>query len=296
MTEKEIINDGALIGRRPSDFVVGEATEIPYEVRNPSGDWKPYAPMGEKQFNQKADSMSCVSFSAINSVEMQEKLLTGSAQNYSDRFLAKMSDTMVNGNWLYKVADVLGASKTLGIGLVLESDYPAPAEPWDWNKYHEPIPEPLLSQLKAKARAWLDKWEVRYCWVNITPENIAKHLKHAPLQMVFPNHAVAGVALSFDGKNITYMDTYEPYIKTRPLSDFTDAMKIVLTPKQGTEPMKIVNDNGTYFLVGEKGKMGLNGMDALNFFRSLTDKEEVGSTANIPSKGTFEKTLAIDLD
>lgn len=60
--------------------------------------------------------------------------------------------------------------------------------------------------------------------------------------------------------------------------------------------LEIVNENGTYFLVGEKAKMGLNGIESLNFFRKLTDKERAGSTSGIPQLGVFESQLGIDLD
>lgn len=64
-----------------------------------------------------------------------------------------------------------------------------------------------------------------------------------------------------------------------------------------TKPMlEIVNDNGTYFLVGEKGKLGITDGKGLDFYRKLTDKERTGSTAGIPSVGTFGETLGVDLD
>ena len=65
--------------------------------------------------------------------------------------------------------------------------------------------------------------------------------------------------------------------------------------------LEIVDDNNTYYLVGtkkngEKRKMGLNGMPALDFFRQLTDEESKGSTEGIPQLGVFENQLGIDLD
>lgn len=242
MTEKEIINDGALIGRNHTDFIAGEVSALPYEVRLPSGDWTPFLPVGERQYNVKGDSMSCVSFSANNCIEMQERFLTGQSQNYSDRWLAVMSGTTPQGNWLYKVADCIRHN-----GAIPEMDYPAPTEPWDWNKYHQPITDPLYTSLLKKGYSWLDKWSVSYEWVNVSVENFTKHLKHAPLQLVFPNHAIAGVALSINDGVVKYFDTYEPYIKTKHISEFSDAMKIVLTPKSMTK----------YFKVEDHGKLGV---------------------------------------
>jgi hypothetical protein len=118
MPDDTFINDGALLGRRDTDFVAGT---LPYEERNPAGDWEPYAPPGERQSSYKGDSMSCVSFSAINSIETQEKFLTGNQPNYSDRWTAKRSGTTRQGNYLWKVADTIRKE-----GLVLQEDYPTP--------------------------------------------------------------------------------------------------------------------------------------------------------------------------
>jgi hypothetical protein len=221
-----MVNDGALIGRKEGDYIAGT---LPYEVRNPSGDWMPVLVVGEKQLNYKGDSMSCVSFSFTNCIEIQEKHQTGVEVNYSDRFLAVMSGTTRQGNWLWKVADT-----ARNIGLVLEHRYPMPKEPWTWDDYHAPIPEPLLTELKLEGGESKKNNDIAYEWIDLTPESISKHLKHAPLQMVFPSHAVAGVALKIENGIITYFDSGEPFIKTKPLSAFTDALKIVLTKKNMT--------------------------------------------------------------
>src|SRR3990167_7048548 len=99
------LNRGVILGQRPDDFVGGT---IPYEVRLPSGNWDAFLPSGEWQRSQPdpvkgyIDTMACVSFSALNSIETQIRFLTGQSINYSDRFTAKMSGTTPQGNWLYK--------------------------------------------------------------------------------------------------------------------------------------------------------------------------------------------------
>jgi hypothetical protein len=234
-----MINDGYLgTGRTNEDYVAGSSPVV-YEVRNEMGDWRQYVPVGEKQFNYKADSMSCVSFSAINCIEAQEFQQTGIHTNYSDRWIAKMSNTTPDGNYLKTVIDTIRE-----YGLVLEEDYPTPKEPWTWEDYHAPIPEPLLSELKAKGKEWLKTHEVSYEWVDLffNPQELQKQLQHAPLQMVFPNHAVAGVK-----QDIIYFDTYEPFLKERPKSQFSSALKILLTVK-GNQMVgyKKVGDPTTY--------------------------------------------------
>src|SRR3972149_4039603 len=99
-------NYGVILGTRSTDWLVGA---IQYEERNPSGDWTSCLPPGEwqKDLQTHVDTMACVSFSALNSIEVQEKFLTGKQVDYSDRFTATMSGTTSQGNYLWKVADSL---------------------------------------------------------------------------------------------------------------------------------------------------------------------------------------------
>lgn len=58
--------------------------------------------------------------------------------------------------------------------------------------------------------------------------------------------------------------------------------------------MRLVNDNGTIFLVGNQGKLGLEDMDALNFFQLLDNTPiENASTAGIPQIKIMGKTLGV---
>ena len=161
--------------------------------------------------------MSCVTFSALNSIETQEKEQTGKQVNYSDRWIAKMSGTMRNGNYLYKVADAIRE-----FGLVLEEDYPTPAK-YTWDEYHADIPESLLSELKAKGQAWLKKWDVAYEWIPAQLAALQYHLKHAPVQLALytPSHTVVDVYSPSD--LIEYFDSYEPWLKNTPLSNVAAA-------------------------------------------------------------------------
>ena len=59
-------NYGVILEVKESDYVSGQ---LPYEVRNESGDWTPYIPLGENQYSSASDTMACVSFSALNVIE-----------------------------------------------------------------------------------------------------------------------------------------------------------------------------------------------------------------------------------
>ena len=205
-------NNGVLLGQRYTDYISGV---LPYEERNPDGNWEQYLPSGEWQGNKSADTMACVSFSALNSLETQYKFYTGQEKNFSDRFTATMSGTTRQGNYLWKVADSIRHD-----GVVEEQDYPAP-ENYTWDAYYTAVPIEIIN----KAKLFLHSWKVEYEWIDISKDSLIYHLKHAPIQVVFPNHAVLGFYST--QQVIKYFDSYAPYIKER--ESITHAMKIVLT-------------------------------------------------------------------
>ncbi len=253
METKEFKNYGIILGESsPTTFAGGT---IPHEVRNPLGTWESFVPEGEWQVSDNGDSMSCVTFSALNSIETQEKFLTGNQVNYSDRWIAKMSGTTRNGNYLDKVAETIRT-----YGLVLESSYPTPKE-FTWDEYHQEIPESLLSQLKAEGQEWLTKWDVKYEKAGIDKKSLQFQLKQSPVQVVIPGHAVENI-LS-DSKTDIIFDSYNPFIKDIPpyYSKIISAMKIVLYKKeQALDPDMLFLDL----------KFGDTGKQVLKLKRALT--------------------------
>lgn len=237
------MNHGVLLGSRPEDWIAGAVGSLTYEERLPSGDWRPYLVLKEYQ-KGKEDSMSCVSFSACSSIEIQEKFLTGKENNYSDRWIAKMSGTTAEGNYLYKVGDTIR-----NLGLVKEESYPAPPN-FTFAQYHAEIPPDKLVELKAEGERWKQKWEVKTefitkpigLWTTVR-EDLMKHLKHAPLQIVKPGHAIVNIFCEDD--LLRYFDTYKPFEKTLAYDQVQTAYKYVLTPKNmyTTKKVKI---NGAY--------------------------------------------------
>ena len=228
MSKKEtIVNHGLIYRRKSDDFVAGVSSTIKYEVRNPSGNWLPYANviMKEKQWFPNFDTFACVSFSANNLCEMQIMHQTAQQVNFSDRFLAKMSGTTSEGNYLYIVGDTLR-----NIGGVLEEEWPKPPEATaTWASYYSAIPQFVIDRAKKQFR---DKYKIETEWVGNTADALRYHLKHAPLQFVIPGHAIAGIILAVDNNNVSFLDTYDPYIKTIPITRLTDVYKILLTCKE----------------------------------------------------------------
>lgn len=264
----ETINHGVILGQRPQDYQAGSFTFISYEERNPSGDWRPYLPVKEIQYG-KEDSLSCVSFSAANALEAQIKHQTGQEVNFSDRWLAKMSGTTREGNWLYKVGDTVRK-----YGMVLETDYPTPPN-YTFDEYHADIPEPLYSELVEKGKAFLRKWDVKTEFVPATKEAMLKHIKHAPLQIVLPGHAILNFLCEQDVVN--YFDTYAPHEKKAPYANVEAAYKYVLTPKQMTKRF-IVNDGGKIGVAVIEGFAG-----TIVFAKTPEDLENLKKALEVPS-------------
>lgn len=239
----EYIEHGVILGNRPEDWVAGAIGSLSYEERNPSGDWRPYLVTKEYQ-KAKEDSMSCVSFSACSAIEIQEKFLTGKESNYSDRWIAKMSGTTREGNFLYKVGDAVR-----NLGMVKEESYPAPPN-YTWEQYHADIPAAKLAELKKEGEQWKQKWDVKTEFINTSigmwitvKEDLMKHLKHAPLQIVKPGHAIVNIFCEED--LVRYFDTYKPFEKTLAYTQIQTAYKYVLTPKT-MYTIKKVKINGTH--------------------------------------------------
>ena len=214
------INYGVIEGQRDTDWIAGQ---IPYEIRNPNGDWTPYLPPGEWQKNSVIDSMACVTFSALNSIETQYKFLTGKDRNFSDRFTAKMSNTTTNGNYLWRVGDSIRQhADGSGDGLVDEIVWPTEGN-FDWAKYYEPIPE----FVKGKGKEFLMEWDVKYEFIDFNKDSLIYHLKQSPIQVVIPGHAVLNFLTT--QQVIKYFDSYEPFIKET--QSISSALKYVLTRK-----------------------------------------------------------------
>jgi hypothetical protein len=210
-----MVNYGLIEGQRKDDYLGGT---LPYEVRLESGDWTPYLPKGEWQYKNGVDTMACVTFSALNAIETQYKFLTGTERNFSDRFTARMSGTTSEGNYLFRVTDSIRRD-----GLVDESVWPSP-ENFTWETYYTTPPIEVINQ----ARTFLDDFVVQYEWIDVTRDSLIHHLKHSPIQVTIPGHAILNFYTTADVQK--YFDSYEPFIKERT-EPFVSAMKIVLTRK-----------------------------------------------------------------
>lgn len=100
-------NHGLLIAPHQSskDYIFGAVTALVPEQLRSDGDWGAFLGVYEPQSFPWGDTLACVSYSALNCVEIIAKYRTEKDYNFSDRFLAKVSGTTRSGNYLEKVAE-----------------------------------------------------------------------------------------------------------------------------------------------------------------------------------------------
>lgn len=223
-------NTGLLEGSGTKNLWLGGT--IPYEVRLEGGDWRPFAPSHERQ-KDPLETMACVAFSFNNCLEIQYKFF-GIDINFSDRFLAKMSDTTPQGNYLDKVADTARI-----VGLVTEEEYPNNPKATAWVEYYKPISMDVINRAEPQAISFEE--------TPIDAANLKKQLKQSPLQITIvaphPNHAVT--LLHIDGGKAYIQDHYNYQIRRIAVSQIAYALKIVLSKP---------NMNQTKIVVGKDGK------------------------------------------
>jgi len=284
---EEIVNKNlGVIEVQPTetDFIAGIKGGIVFEKRVPSGDWTPWLPAGEPQYQSEQtaqyfhglDTMACVPFSALNAIEIQiNGFLKNNALpaptvarlqalgfldenglfNASDRFTAKISGTTPAGNTLTAVADAIRHN-----GLVPEKLWPWDIkQTFDWNSYYAEIPDAV----KAAGLEFLKLFDVAYEWVSNNPADIDQQLPHAPIQIttavcpgwgtVNPVPACGGSqqhATVYYAPGMKIYDSYAPYQKQFGAGyKIYAAFKILITPKFMKQALEIYVVEGEQTLV-----------------------------------------------
>lgn len=270
-------NLGGRLGMSAGAWVAGDNSQIKYEIVLPSADWRPNTFDPEPQFFNIGDTFACTNFANCNAVKIQ-LFQQGVKYNFSEAANAKLSGTQIGvGNYM----DV-SAEQTRKDGFILQADHP------NGNSVAEFYRNvPLETQKKAI------KFNTAYEFIDT--DYLGQELKHAPITIMIKagstNHDV--VALFEDENGIWCFDSYPHgtfdnymFITTQtPLA----ALKIVVK-----NPMlNLINDNGTFYIAGDKGKIGIADPKALAKFQALTSQNMSGSTGNLPQVGVF-KNVNID--
>jgi hypothetical protein len=158
----------------PEDFLGGtsQSLEAKYggEELVPDGDWSPYTPSTEDQDTTTGDTFACVSHGTLNAVEMLARRRFSDIKNLSDRFLAKISGTVVGqGNSPKTVADAL--RHKWSVNEIEWPDVETVAE------FYAEIP----AHLKTVAVARGAEFEFGYQYITNSPTVIKEALKRSPV-------------------------------------------------------------------------------------------------------------------
>lgn len=103
----------------PNAYVFG-ASILPQDILCPDGQWEKYIPPDEFQNQGNFEPYACGSFGTWNCIETAMRRRYGEIENYSDRYLAKMTGTDVKmGNSPHFVAEYIRLK-----GGVYENDWP----------------------------------------------------------------------------------------------------------------------------------------------------------------------------
>jgi len=160
---------------REMDTIAGDGHIAAADLLS-DGDWTPFLPSRELQGAVYFDSMACVSFSALNCLEIVGAMLIASGMvpeatiyalreggwlgedgklNFSDRYTAKMSGTRRTGNTMNAVWDSI-----LNDGVLPEGDWSFPREQrqpvFDWDDYYKTIPQELINKAHRFPREFFD--------------------------------------------------------------------------------------------------------------------------------------------
>jgi len=263
----------------PTDYILGSTSPLTPEVRVPGGNWQAYRPDPERQAKKYTfDTMSCVSFSALNCIEYQiEWMLVHSKLpvetieylrnngyltedfrlNLSDRFTAIMSGTTKEGNYYQKVWDSIRHH-----GLLPEVDLPFTGETFE--EYHNA--GDITDEMKKKAYTFLSYFDISY---ELVPEGLrGVALTQAPLQAAIPitaKHAVTMESLH------RQFDQYDPFVfdSNKPGREVQYTFKGIITPKKAPgSPVVRTLKRGT---TGEDVRMLQDKLIALGFLQGVSD-------------------------
>lgn len=248
--------------RNPNDWILGGFTPLESKILRPNGQYDDCLPVSEKQHRYGLETMACVTFSALNCLETLQKAKYGIAQNFSDRFTAKMSNTSKQGNWQWYVAKSIAND-----GVVDEYLWSWIPEVDTWDEYYSPIPQ----EIQNDGLEWCLKNDFYYEWVNQVSLKTA--LMYGPVQVIVKyatgdgllnpfgeyNHAVMCYGYTNEGWKI--FDHYDQELKLYHIDyKFGGLMRFDFNKKNMSifEPL----DNELYLLVEgteQKLAMGLGG-------------------------------------
>lgn len=301
-------NTGILIvPLSPKAFRLGGETGVAFEERLKNGDWFNYTPTNERQSTSRYDTMSCTTFSALSSLEMQYNWLRRNGfvsdelhaklkelgyidendnLNLSDWFTAVMSGTTTQGNDFGSVWDSIRNH-----GVLPQKDGYSPD---DFKSITEWLDRTrVTTEQQEKALKFRELFDVVYEFIlygQSNPDVIAKHLKHAPVHIATPvcsgwsnqtpvqacgieqvQHATCSHGSEVQVATLTY-DTYTPFNKKLawdyPIPWAVKGVLSVKAPKPETpKPSYVFTRSLKRGMSGEDVQMLQKALKSLGYFK-----------------------------
>lgn len=220
----------------PEDWSFG-SSGLGMEVRVSDGNWTPFLPTAEKQRRGATETMACVSFSALNDIEVEFKYVIDTKKiavedllwlqdkgymdenglpDFNDAFIATLSGTTTNGNSPKRVAEAIHK-----YGLVPERLRPY-RDGMTWNHFYS---KTWITQALDLGQEFLKRFPINYEFVSGGMKEYNEARKRNPVQVFV--HAYNGVSNGIylrttaginhavlNHNKDTVLDTYEPFIKS----------------------------------------------------------------------------------
>lgn len=154
------------------DYILGGYGSLGGIILQQDGQWITWLPKGEDQYNFNFEPLACASFGTLNAVETLLRRIYGETSNFSDRFLAKNSNTTPQGNSPQTVAESLRLE-----GVCYEMEWPITADLTTWEKFYA-----VLSQsVKILATEFVAKFKFKHEYVGTTAAALKIGLQYSPL-------------------------------------------------------------------------------------------------------------------
>lgn len=138
----------------------------------PNGQWDEYLPGDELQA-QYFETLACATFGTLNAVEILERKCFGKATDWSDRYLARKSNTTKRGNDPHKVAETLRNH-----GTVPQEYWPYDESINTWEKFYADIPADIMVQAQVLFKG---NYNLGHQYVKTDPTSMMDALTRSPL-------------------------------------------------------------------------------------------------------------------
>lgn len=173
-----------------TDWRYREFSPLSGMITNPDL-WTKYLPIVEYQIQNGVETWSCVSYSALNCLEVLYRIKTERELNFNDQYIAILSGTTARGNYF---KNVWQAIREYGV-------IPQNRLEFKGNDFDDWIDrEQITAEMINEGKRFLDEWNVYYEWVNENDKDaIFQALGSAPLQVSVRYE-------NYDGENLLNPD------------------------------------------------------------------------------------------